>query len=92
MKVYADTYNKDVKAYVLYADEDDLLYVDEDCKVGVTADEIFGMFATGILVFAENAYVAATALIPASTSDVFATLEVGEASFYTCEYGTAAAD
>lgn len=85
MKVYADTYNKDVKAYVLYADEDNLLYADEDCKIGVTADEIFGMFVTGILVFASDAYTAATALAPADTSTAYATLTVGASSYYTVE-------
>lgn len=85
MKVYADTYNKDVKAYVLYADEDSLLYADEDCTIGVTADEIFNMFVTGILVFVDGAYIAAAGLTPASASTAYATLVVGEAGFYTIE-------
>lgn len=85
MKVYADTYNKDVKAYVLYADEDNLLYADEGCTIGVTADEIFNMFATGILVCAEGSYCVPAGLTPADISTAYATLVVGEAGFYTVE-------
>lgn len=87
MKVYADTYNKDVKAYVLYADEGNLLYADEGCTIGVTADEIFNMFVTGILVSGDGGYALSTELAPASTSTAYATLLCGETSFYTVEKG-----
>ena len=85
MKLYSDTHNKDLKAYILYADAENILYNDSDCTDGVTATEILGMFATGILVFDDGVYTSATVLTAATAGTAYATLTVGASSFYTVE-------
>lgn len=85
MKIYADTHNKDVKAHVLYIDTNYILYFDPEFQVGVTADEILGLIATGVLVYTDNEYLVPTGLTLPEGSTLYATVTLGEGTVTTIE-------
>lgn len=86
MKVYGTLKTKDPIAYILFADDDSILYHDSECTDAVTAAEIELLFFKGVFVTISGALTAATAYAPADDSTAYATLTIGAGTYYTGEY------
>lgn len=81
-KIYANSYDHDVKSQVLYV-KDSALYIDEECTVGASMDIVFDLFVKCMMVVcADGVYHAPVACTKGDCeAQTHATVTVGEATY-----------
>lgn len=81
-KIYANSYDHDVKSQVLYA-QDSKLYLNEECTVGASMNVVFELFIKGMMiVHSEGTYhVPVAGTKGDAEARTSATVTVGEATY-----------